>query len=195
LASLLRAAGAVDKRRIDALLDPVLDLIQFGFMNLLSRYAEPLQRLPYAEIPVGRDVLSLFTVLGGKRDGPHVFDLGTELMKAEIAWRLGKRHAQDSPLDLGCAACYPRPVSKTQPRRRLILASHLHMLAREKIEQEITYLEISVSRPPLPPKKRHVCQSILRGCRLAPYTCHITDAGRRQSSTSVSKAATGYRGL
>jgi hypothetical protein len=29
-------------------------------------------------------------------------------MKAEIAWRLGKRYAQDSPLDWGCAA--DRPV-------------------------------------------------------------------------------------
>ena len=95
---------------------------------------------------MARDVMSLFTVLRVGREGPQALDLGAELMKAEIASRLSKRHAQDSPLGLACAACYPRPVPKTQPRRRLILASHLHMLAREKVEQEITYLEISVSK-------------------------------------------------
>jgi hypothetical protein len=36
-------------------------------------------------------------------DAPHAFYLGAELMKAEIAWRLGKRYAQDEPLDWGCA--------------------------------------------------------------------------------------------
>ena len=34
-------------------------------------------------------------------DAPHAFYLGAELMKAEIAWRLGKRYAQDEPLELG----------------------------------------------------------------------------------------------
>ena len=52
---------------------------------------------------VARDAMSLFAVLGVDKDGPHAFYLGTELMKAEIAWRLGKRYAQDSPLDWGCA--------------------------------------------------------------------------------------------
>jgi hypothetical protein len=37
------------------------------------------------------------------KDAPHAFYLGAELMKAEIAWRLGKRYAQDEPLDWGCA--------------------------------------------------------------------------------------------
>ena len=36
-------------------------------------------------------------------DAPHAFYLGAELMKAEIAWRLGKRYAQDEPLDWGAA--------------------------------------------------------------------------------------------
>ena len=39
-----------------------------------------------------------------KATAPHAFYLGAELMKAEIAWRLGKRYAQDEPLDWGCAA-------------------------------------------------------------------------------------------
>ncbi len=56
---------------------------------------------------VAQDAMSLFSRLGVERDGPHAFYLGTELMKAEIAWRLGKRYAQDSPLDWGCAADPP----------------------------------------------------------------------------------------
>lgn len=55
---------------------------------------------------VARDAMSLFTALGVGQDGPHAFYLGSELMKAEIAWRLGKRYAQDSPIDWGCAADY-----------------------------------------------------------------------------------------
>lgn len=53
---------------------------------------------------VGRDALSLFPKLDVAADGPHAFYLGTELMKAEIAFRLGKRYAQDEPLDWGVAA-------------------------------------------------------------------------------------------
>jgi len=53
---------------------------------------------------VAQNAMALFTELDVERDGPHAFYLGTELMKAEIAWRLGKRYAQDSPLDWGCAA-------------------------------------------------------------------------------------------
>jgi dihydropteroate synthase-like protein len=52
---------------------------------------------------VAQDAMSLFAKLGVENDGPHAFYLGSELMKAEIAWRLGKRYAQDSPLDWGCA--------------------------------------------------------------------------------------------
>lgn len=51
---------------------------------------------------VGQDALSLFPKLGIAADGAHAFYLGTELMKAELAYRLGKRYAQDEPLDWGC---------------------------------------------------------------------------------------------
>ena len=50
---------------------------------------------------------------------PHAFYLGTELMKAEIAWRLGKRYAQDEPLDWGCAVDQP-----TEDLTRLAAAGH-----------------------------------------------------------------------
>jgi dihydropteroate synthase-like protein len=52
---------------------------------------------------LAQDALSLFSKLGVGSDAPHAFYLGTELMKAEIAWRLGKRYVQDEPLDWGCA--------------------------------------------------------------------------------------------
>jgi dihydropteroate synthase-like protein len=50
---------------------------------------------------VGQDALSLFPKLGAAADGAHAFYLGTELMKAELAYKLGKRYAQDEPLDWG----------------------------------------------------------------------------------------------
>lgn len=53
---------------------------------------------------VEQDAFALFGKLGVTQDGPHAFYLGAELMKAEIAWRLGKRYSQDEPIDFGCAA-------------------------------------------------------------------------------------------
>ena len=51
---------------------------------------------------VARDALSLFAKLGVEKDGAHAFYLGAELAKAELAFALGKRYAQDEPLDWGC---------------------------------------------------------------------------------------------
>jgi|SRR5579862_41271 len=68
---------------------------------------------------VARDAMSLFTKLGVENDGPHAFYLGAELMKAEIAWLLGKRYAQDAPLDWGCATDRP-----TEDFTRLAKAGH-----------------------------------------------------------------------
>jgi len=52
---------------------------------------------------VSQDAFALFEKLGVQSDGGHAFYLGAELMKAEIAFRLGKRYTQDQPLDWGCA--------------------------------------------------------------------------------------------
>jgi dihydropteroate synthase len=52
---------------------------------------------------VAQDAFALFPKLGVTEDAPHAFYLGAELMKAEIAWRLGKRYAQDEPLNWGVA--------------------------------------------------------------------------------------------
>jgi dihydropteroate synthase-like protein len=68
---------------------------------------------------VAQDAMSLFAGLGVDSDGAHAFYLGTELMKAEIAWRLGKRYAQDSLLDWGCAVDRP-----TEDLARLTEAGH-----------------------------------------------------------------------
>jgi dihydropteroate synthase-like protein len=68
---------------------------------------------------VAQDAFSLFGKLGVERDGAHAFYLGAELMRAEIAWRLGKRFAQDEPLDWGVAVDRPE-----EDRTRLREAGH-----------------------------------------------------------------------
>jgi dihydropteroate synthase-like protein len=77
---------------------------------------------------VATDAFSLFDRLGVEKDGPHAFYLGAELMKAEIAFRLGKRYAQDEPLDWGCAT-----DKSVEDRTRLRGAGHT-LRARERKE-------------------------------------------------------------
>jgi dihydropteroate synthase len=50
---------------------------------------------------VARDAFALYPKLGVAADGAHAFYLGAELMKAQIAFELGKRYVQDEPLDWG----------------------------------------------------------------------------------------------
>ncbi|WP_442756429.1 DUF6513 domain-containing protein [Methylocystis sp. JAN1] len=52
---------------------------------------------------VEKDAMSLFPHLNVEHDGAHAFYLGAELMKAELAYKLGKRYRQDEPLDFGAA--------------------------------------------------------------------------------------------
>jgi dihydropteroate synthase len=52
---------------------------------------------------VAQDAMTLFPFLGVDHDGAHAFYLGAELMKAELAFKLGKRYRQDEPLDFGAA--------------------------------------------------------------------------------------------
>ena len=68
------------------------------------------------------------TSSASRRTGAHAFYLGAELAKAEIAWRLGKRYAQDEPLDWGVAADAP-----VDDRTRLEEAGHT-LLAKKKRE-------------------------------------------------------------
>lgn len=53
---------------------------------------------------VAADPFELYEKLGVEADGSHAFYLGYELAKAEIAQALGKRYAQDNPLNWGVAA-------------------------------------------------------------------------------------------
>jgi dihydropteroate synthase-like protein len=68
---------------------------------------------------VAREAFALFDKLGIEADGPHAFYLGAELTKAEIALQLGKRYAQDEPLDWGCAV-----DRHSEDRTRLSEAGH-----------------------------------------------------------------------
>jgi hypothetical protein len=52
---------------------------------------------------VADDPFDLYGHLGVAEDGGHAFYLGVELARAQIAWQLGKRYAQDSELAWGCA--------------------------------------------------------------------------------------------
>lgn len=56
---------------------------------------------------VATSAFDLFSSLDVEADGAHAFYLGAELMKAEMAWRLGKRYVQDEPLSWGVAAPAP----------------------------------------------------------------------------------------
>ncbi|HKT93277.1 MAG TPA: DUF6513 domain-containing protein [Paraburkholderia sp.] len=53
---------------------------------------------------VAVDPFALWPRLKLENDGAHAFYMGVELARAEVAWRLGKRYAQDQSLDWGCAA-------------------------------------------------------------------------------------------
>ncbi|RWN69384.1 MAG: dihydropteroate synthase [Mesorhizobium sp.] len=76
---------------------------------------------------VATDAFELFAGLGVEADGAHAFYLGAELMKAEIAWRLGKRYVQDEPLAWGVAA----PAPETD-RTRLAEAGHTLRAKKER---------------------------------------------------------------
>jgi dihydropteroate synthase-like protein len=78
---------------------------------------------------VGREALALYPALDVATDGAHAFYLGTELMKAETAFALGKRYVQDAPLDWGCAA----PRDDAAPAR---LAGAGHTLRAKGVRRD-----------------------------------------------------------
>ncbi|HEY2927165.1 DUF6513 domain-containing protein [Piscinibacter sp.] len=69
-----------------------------------------------------QDAFELWPQLKLHDDASHAFYMGVEIARAEIAWQLGKRYAQDQPLDWGCAVerraddlsarCAPGPTLK-----------------------------------------------------------------------------------
>ena len=78
---------------------------------------------------VAEDIFELFPKLDLEGDAGHAFYLAAELAKAEIAWRLGKRYAQDEPIDWGVAADKP-----SEDTTRLKEAGHT--LAMKKKREE-----------------------------------------------------------
>jgi len=76
---------------------------------------------------IARDVFALYPKLDIEKDGAHAFYLGVELARAEIAWRLAKRYAQDEPLDWGVAADAP-----ADDKTRLKEAGHTLIAKRKR---------------------------------------------------------------
>ncbi len=76
---------------------------------------------------VAQEAFALFAKLGVEADGAHAFYLGAELARAEIAWRLAKRYAQDEPLDWGVAADAP-----ADDKTRLKEAGHTLIATRKR---------------------------------------------------------------
>ena len=75
----------------------------------------------------GQEPFQFYEKLGVEEDSSHAFYLGVELARAEIAWSLGKRYAQDRGLDWGAAAeprredalthCQPKIKKKIRNRK------------------------------------------------------------------------------
>ncbi len=74
----------------------------------------------------------LFPRLDVDADGGHAFYLGYELAKAEMAWRLGKRYAQDRPLDWGVAADPPEEDFSRQAAEGVTLQAKKEKRARAR---------------------------------------------------------------
>jgi len=75
---------------------------------------------------VAQDVFELYPKLDLGDDSAHAFYLAAELARAETAWRLAKRYAQDEPLDWGVAADAP-----AEDKTRLKEAGHT-LIAKKK---------------------------------------------------------------
>lgn len=76
---------------------------------------------------VAQDIFELFPKLDLGNDSAHAFYLAAELARAETAWRLGKRYAQDEPLDWGVAADQP-----TEDTTRLKKAGHTLAMKKKR---------------------------------------------------------------
>lgn len=77
---------------------------------------------------VSQEIFDLYPKLDLGDDSAHAFYLAAELARAEMAWQLGKRYAQDEPLDWGVAADAP-----AEDKTRLKAAGHT-LIAKNKRE-------------------------------------------------------------
>ncbi|MGH8677686.1 MAG: DUF6513 domain-containing protein [Burkholderiales bacterium] len=60
------------------------------------------------------DPFKIYPALALDDDGSHAFYMGVELARAQIAWQLGKRYAQDRELEWGAAAL--RKTAEAEPQ-------------------------------------------------------------------------------
>jgi hypothetical protein len=77
---------------------------------------------------VDTDPFALYPELDVADDGAHAFYLGVELARAQIAWQLGRRYAQDEELQWGAAVdrktpdlmahCAPGTTLQRKTKRR-----------------------------------------------------------------------------
>ena len=79
-------------------------------------------------LQVHTDPFALYPGLNVAEDGAHAFYLGVELARAQIAWQLGRRYAQDEELQWGAAVekkeqdlmahCAPGTTLQRKTKRR-----------------------------------------------------------------------------
>lgn len=62
------------------------------------------------------DPFRLYPALGVEDDASHAFYLGVELARAQIAWQLKKRYAQDEELGWGCNSAAADPRGRVEHR-------------------------------------------------------------------------------
>jgi len=74
-------------------------------------------------VRVAEDPFDLWPQLGLEDDAAHAFYMGVELARAQIARQLGKRYAQDEPLDWG-TALPPREVDLMEQKLPGTTVSH-----------------------------------------------------------------------
>jgi dihydropteroate synthase len=84
---------------------------------------------------VAQEPFALFPKLGVENDGGHAFYLGAELARAEIAWQLGKRYAQDSGLRWGVSVDIA-PEDLTRLKEEGTTLSHAIRTPRDKTSKE-----------------------------------------------------------
>lgn len=84
---------------------------------------------------VERDAFALWPKLALEHDASHAFYMGVELARAEIAWQLGKRYAQDQPLDWGVAAPRAAPDLGAQSAPGTTLRQRRDRSDRDDAEQ------------------------------------------------------------
>ena len=79
----------------------------------------------------GIDPFGFWPSLGLENDAAHAFYLGVELARAQIAWELGKRYAQDEELRWG-AALPPKPDDALRQRAAGTTLTHRRHALKEE---------------------------------------------------------------